>query len=194
MTSNVTLNFINTWNVKALKQFLTRRGQTPGHKRADELRALVYAAVTANKPAIPTADEELRSNAEEYRELLIRDRVMIPDPLYLEKGWMRETMGVTFLPPPCYIDMAENLTLNCNKSLKQHLLTAYKEGKAYNCFAANWLKEVMYHPISSALKVCFVKADCTPSENIRAVPHTAWVCIVKANGEIHSAYCSCFAG
>ena len=81
MPSTVTLDFINTWNVKALKQYLSRRGLTPGNKRDNELRALVYAAVTENKPVIPTADEELRSNAE-YRELLIRDGVMIPDPLY----------------------------------------------------------------------------------------------------------------
>ncbi|CAC5421812.1 unnamed protein product [Mytilus coruscus] len=93
-----------------------------------------------------------------------------------------------------YYDIATFLQKNKDKSLSDRLMKDYKEGKAYSYFTSGWLKEVCYHHIDNNSPYCFLKAECTASQRITDVPHTTWVLVEKASGEIQTAYCTCFAG
>jgi len=77
---------------------------------------------------------------------------------------------------------------------RKQLLTEYKNGKGFSYFDAKFLQEVLYNPISDDSPFCFLMAKVTPSQNVRHIPHTAWVLIQKATGTIRSAYCTCMAG
>jgi hypothetical protein len=80
------------------------------------------------------------------------------------------------------------------RGLAKRMLSDYKEGKAYSYFASNWLKEVLYHPISDDSPLCFLMARSTPSQNLNNVPHKIWVLVHKKSGKVEGAYCTCFAG
>lgn len=77
--------------------------------------------------------------------------------------------------------------------LTKRLMSDYKDGKGYIYFASGWLKEVFYHPLSDSSNLCLLKASCRPSQNLN-IPWEMWICIAKKTGDIHSAFCTCFAG
>ncbi|KAJ8030400.1 hypothetical protein HOLleu_26819 [Holothuria leucospilota] len=76
-------------------------------------------------------------------------------------------------------------------SLKDRLLSDYKEGKAFSYFDNKWSQELFYHHISEDSPLCFIMANCLPSQNVRAIPHMSWVCLEKETGKIRNAYCTC---
>lgn len=120
---------------------------------------------------------------------------VLPDPLTdLKTGWHGEKEGMELWPPCMYADIATYLVDVTEKSLRERLLTDYKEGKAYSYFDSKWLKEVFFHNIDADSQFCFVKAEYTPSQRVTSAAHTAWVCLIKSSGKIQSAYCTCFAG
>jgi len=66
-------------------------------------------------------------------------------------------------------------------------------------FAAGWVKEVLYHPISQGSPVGLFATTVTPSMAISKKPYKVWAAVVKDSaqgpgGEIVSAYCTCTAG
>jgi hypothetical protein len=132
----------------------------------------------------------------QYRGLLaVPSGNVLPDPITdLKTGWHGEKDGMELWPPCMYVDIASYLVDITERALRDRLMTDYKEGKAYSYFDSKWLKEVFYHPISTDSQYCFVKAECTPSQRVASAAHSAWICLVKENGKIHSAYCTCFAG
>lgn len=132
----------------------------------------------------------------EYGRLLtVPSGYVLPDPITeLKTGWCGEKDCMELWPPCMYADIASYLVDVTERALRERLLTDYKEGKAYSYFNSKWLREVFYHTISVDSQHCFVKAGCTPSKRVASAAHTAWICLVKENGEIQSAYCTCFPG
>ena len=113
----------------------------------------------------------------------------------LKDNWIGEEKGVEKWPPILQIQIAEFiLTAEQGSDLCKHLLSDYKEGKAFSYFDSQWLKEVFYHPISDTHELCFLTSQSTPSQRIGNVPHKVWVSVKKINGTVEAAYCTCFAG
>ncbi|XP_076076008.1 uncharacterized protein LOC143046832 [Mytilus galloprovincialis] len=192
--NDTSIDTFKRWTVPVLQQYLRKRGlRTSGKK--EELVALVYSADLMKIKPVLTPAEERKLKADQYCDKLKAPKGIVPDPLIdLTSGWVTESKGVSMWPPTMYYDIATFLQKKEDKSLSDRLMKDYKEGKAYSYFTSGWLKEVHYHHIDSNSPYCFLKAECTASQRINDVPHTAWVLLEKISGEIQTAYCSCFAG
>ena len=185
-SSSLSLDEVNTWNVKALRLFCHKRNLKVSGNKA-ELVAWVFAASEMGIPVQPSANELIRRTETEEAKLLIApDKNQMPDPLSLKDNWLRESDGLRLWPPIFLSDITIDL--------HQGVLNEYKEGKAFRLFASGFLKEVGYNGVSVDSDYCFMKARCTHSMSINDVPHTTWVCAAKKSGEIASAYCTCVAG
>ncbi|CAL9683155.1 unnamed protein product [Knipowitschia caucasica] len=197
------LDHFNRWKVDDLKRFCSRRGLPVTtrtaygnrQKRKEELAALAYAASIQKLPVVLTKEEERDAVKTDYLALLTVGDKQIADPLTATDGWLNEVRGLKLWPPCMSADIAEYLLNRDEKSLLHRLRNDYKEGKAFSYFASqeSWIQEVFYRDDADP-DLCVLKATCTPSQSIRAVPHKLWVCFQKKTGAICSAYCSCFAG
>ncbi|KAJ8030935.1 hypothetical protein HOLleu_27485 [Holothuria leucospilota] len=205
--SELSFEEISTWTVASLKDYLRIRGlKQTGNKT--KLIALVYGASQLGVQPKPNEVEEDRKRSEQYRKVLNICGKTLPDPLSeLNDNWKGEKEGVHCWPPVSYYEIAEWLLRDAPcvsqpsirdkkraSTLHDRLLSDYKEGKAYSYFSSKWLHEILYHDVESQSPVCYVKANCTPSQAIKNVPHTAWVALSKESGKVFSAYCTCFAG
>ena len=71
------------------------------------------------------------------------------DPLAdLSNDWVGEAKGICMRPLCMYCDLAEYLIETSECDLQKHLLSDYKEGKAFSYIDSKCLKEVFYHHIS----------------------------------------------
>ena len=136
----------------------------------------------------------------DYIALLTTDKEgRLPDPMYdLSDGWLSEREGKSIWPP-CFIEDISYFLVSSEKdyqkvSLSKRLLCDYKEQKAFSYFKSKFLYDVQFHKITEESIYCFLRAKCTPSMRLHNIPHETWVCLKKDTGEIHSAYCTCFAG
>ncbi|PIK48225.1 hypothetical protein BSL78_14911 [Apostichopus japonicus] len=213
----MSLDKIEHWSVQAMKDFLRVQGlKTTERKR--ELQSLVYSAMQMKVPIKMDEVEEDKLRSKLYSESLVVDWKPLPDPfteLVEKDGWLAEKDSRHLWPPLSYFEIAEYLLVDATclsqplrpsstsgsssssfmpTSLKDRLLSDYKEGKAFSYFESKWLKEIFYHHISEDSPVCFLKADCLPSQNVRSIPHKSWVVLEKKTGKIRSAYCTCLAG
>lgn len=190
---SISLDTFFTWKVESLKCFLDKRGLHKDGTKA-ELAALCFTAVRMKVPVRPSNEEALTIKKKEYNDLLSIEGTVIPDPLKLSTGWHGEADGVK-LWPPFYISDVFNYFLASYDTLSSSkYLNEYKIGKAYEYFSSDWLKEVYYHPVSTASKYCLLRASCTPSMRVADQQHTVWSCIEKNTGKIMCSYCSCTAG
>lgn len=191
MEPTLSIDEIRLWNVKQLKNFLRKRGlKVSGRK--DELVALVFAAMRL--PGYCKIQEDASSaKLRHYKDLLIIDGQKIPDPLEIS-GWRTEVDSITNWPPTMTFEISNYLNNIDEIPLKKRLISDYKDGKSYSYFASGWLGKVQFHHINDSSKVCFLRAECRPSQNISNIPWKVWVCIEKKSGEIRGAYCTCFAG
>ena len=138
---------------------------------------------------------------EEYATKLIIESSVLPDPMTLKDGWLKEKGepedGLLKWPSLGYIDIANLIGLTQPDFIKR-LQSDYKQGKCYRYFACDFVREVFYHPISDSSRLCFLKCKCIPSQKVKSKPYDVWAVIVKDHlepgGEIKSAYCSCTAG
>jgi hypothetical protein len=195
MSDEWTLETILTWSVDPMKEFLRKRGLTVTGSKS-ELAARVFVCKEMCMPVLPSHEELQRERSRQYTDILVVNGSPIPDPLNLPKeSWIREKDGIKMWPPIMYWDICNFLKFSGQPSdLADRLMGDYKEGKAYSYFSSKWLKEVFYHPISADSALCFLSAQCTPSQHISNVPHNAWICAEKKTGAVKTAYCSCFAG
>ena len=103
----------------------------------------------------------------------------LPDPSTL-KDWLHERDAITSWPPIFLSDITVFLMEDHpgkDVALHERVLNEYKEGKAYRLYECGWLKEIYWHPTSTA-----------------SLPHTAWIAADKKCGKIVRAYCTCVAG
>lgn len=148
-------------------------------------------------PVKPSAVEKEEQMLKEYKDLLELDSVNYPDPLAeLKENWIGEKDGMKLWPPTMYFDMCEFL-LNDTKTgvdLATRVFKDYKEKKGFSFLSSGFLFEVFYNSISEESTVCFLKAQCRPSQRINNPPHTSWIMIEKHSGSIKRAFCTCVAG
>ena len=197
--SAIDLDTFRRYDVPALKQYLKSRNiSVVGRK--DVLVARAFAAHEANIPISLTKGECERILEKEYQILLETElEGKLPDPMYdLVEGWLNEETGKKHWPP-CFIEDISFFLVKSERiyekvSLAKRLLSDYKEQKAFSYFKSKFLYEVCYHQITPDSIHCFLRAKCTPSMRLREIPHDTWACIRKDTGEVHSAYCTCFAG
>ena len=146
------------------------------------------------------AEHRVRMLLNQYKEKLIIEDHMIPDPITLKDGWKREDEdGLTKWPSLYFSDISDYLKTKTSSELMKHLINEYKEGKAYRYFTCKWVKEVFYHVISDKSPYCILKCRVTPSQRISSKPYQVWVIVEKdrddnPGGAIKSAYCTCTAG
>ena len=146
------------------------------------------------------AEERERILKQEYKDKLVVDTDVIPDPLTLKSGWLKEDdEGLCKWPSLCLYDIAEYLKKKTTNELVKHLLNEYKEGKAYRYYSCGWVKEVSYHSISITSPFCLMKCKVTPSQRISSKPYDVWVVLEKdgeenAGGTVKECYCTCTAG
>ena len=119
----------------------------------------------------------------------------------LKNGWLKEKDnngdGLLHWPSVDYLDIANLIGLTQPDFIKR-LQSDYKQGKCYRYFACEFVREVLYHPISPISELCILKCKVVPSHRVNSKPHDVWAVITKDNklpgGEIKAAYCSCTAG
>lgn len=188
-SSILSLEEVKTWHLDALKVYCRKRNLKVSGSKA-ELVARVFTASEMGIPVQLSADELiLKTESEKAKLLMAPNNTQLPDPLSLN--------GLTSWPPIFLNDITIFLKQdNPGKDvyLHQRVMNEYKERKAYRLFEAGFLKEVEYNEISTDSEYCFMKARCTHSMKVNDVPHTTWICAVKKNGNIVSAYCTCVAG
>lgn len=66
-------------------------------------------------------------------------------------------------------------------------------------FSSGWVKEVFYHPISTASQIAILSNRVTPSMRLSMPAYQVWVAVRKTTeeepgGSIYAAYCTCTAG
>lgn len=181
---SISLDTFFTWKVESLKCFLDKRGLHKDGTKA-ELAALCFAAVRMNVPVRPSNEEALIIKKKEYNDLLSIEGTVIPDPLKLSTGWHGEADGVKLWPPVYISDVSNYFFASKDTLSSSKYLNEYKIGKAYEYFSSDWLKEVYYHPVSTASKYCLLRDSCTPSMRVADQQHTVWSCIEKKHRKDH---------
>lgn len=69
----------------------------------------------------------------------------------------------------------------------------------FRYFVSGWVREVMFHPITSESRFCLLWTRVLPSMAVRDAQYQVWAVVDKNQGDIpggtiHSAYCTCTAG
>ena len=182
---------ISKMKVEELKSYLRARGlKISGRKQ--ELVARVFAAKENNVRPIKTAQEIEMEIMQEYKDKLVVNDYIIPDPFCL-KGWLSEEDGISFWPSILYPDIFNYLAFN-PAELASEDLSDYKNSKAYSYFINGWLGLIFYHNINDSSPYCLLKTNCRPSERLQYPPHKLWICLKKSDAKIQCAHCSCIAG
>ena len=76
----------------------------------------------------------------------------------------------------------------------------YRLGKAYRCFADNFMREINYHNINEISKYFILKYRVVTSQKVSSKPYNVWSVVVKdvvtdfAGGTKKTGYCTCRAG
>ena len=154
---SLTYDEVNSWHSGALKLYCRKRGlKVSGNKQ--ELVARVFAASEKGIPVQPTAEERIATTTNQKARLLdLGNGSSLPDPSTL-KDWLHESDAITSWPPIFLNDITVFLMEDHpgkDVALHERVLNEYKEGKAYCLYESGWLKEIYWHPISTASGVLF---------------------------------------
>ena len=174
---SLTYNEVNSWRSDALMLYCRQRGSKVSRSN-QELVACVFAASKMGIPVQPTAEERIATTANEKARLLdLENGSSLPNPSTM-KDWLRESDAITswpriFLSDITVFPMEDHPGKDVD--LHERVLNEYKEGKAYRLYESGWLKEIYWHPISTASEFCFLKANSTHTMKIGDTPHTAWI-------------------
>ena len=193
---SLTYDEVNSWRSDALKLYCRQRGlKVSGSKQ--ELVTCVFASSEMGIPVQATAEERIATTTNEKARLLdLGNGSSLPDPSTL-KDWLRESDAITSWPPIFLNDIILFLIEDHpgkDVALHERVLNEYKDGKAYRLYESGWLKEIYWHPVSTASEFCFLKASCAHTMKIRDTPHIAWIAADKKCGKIVSAYCNVWLG
>ena len=179
---------ISKMKVPELKNFLRLRGlKITGIK--PELISRVLYAVENNIPILKTAEEIESQIKMEYEQKLHVENITIPDPFGISNGWKNEDEGICHWPLISSFNIITFLMID--KQVED--LNDYKSSKAYSYFEQGWLGELLYLSLDDT-PYCLIKTDCTPSQRLSNTKHKLWLLLVKENGKVLRAHCSCMAG
>ena len=81
--------------------------------------------------------------------------------------------GILQWPSTDYPDIANLIGLTQPDFLKQ-LQSDYKQRKCYWCFTCEFVWEVLYHSITAASKLYFLKCKLVPSNRIKSKSYNVW--------------------
>ena len=100
---------------------------------------------------------------------------MVPDSVSLEYGWLKERGdkkgdGILQWSFTDYLDIVNFIGLTQSDFLKR-LQSGHKQGKCYRSFTCEFVREVLYHPITAASKLCFLKCKVVPSHRGKSKPY-----------------------
>lgn len=160
-----------------------------------------YAAWSDGIEVDPTLQSKEGAIFEEYQaKLIFCDNEVMPDPLLTKNGWKREEEdeGLLSWPSINYLDIANLIGVTQNDFLKR-MQSEYKQGKCYRYFSCEFVREVLYHPITETSKYCMLKTRVIPSQRLNNKAYEVWAIVNKdldtiPGGEIQSAHCTCTAG
>ena len=152
-----------------------------------------------NLPVDESAELAEKRLLHEYKEKLLVEGDIVPDPFSLTSGWKGEKTGLQTWPPTYMADISTFLQKTTPYDMTIQLLNEYKLGKAYRYFQSGWVKEVSIHDIRETSDKCILKTKVTPSQAINSKCYDVWAVIEKdqadrPGGKIMSAYCTCTAG
>jgi hypothetical protein len=186
---------IEKMTVAELKSFLRRRGQ-PVCGKKHELVARSHGCVLLN---IPIGGEKREGEGKIlgrlYMPLQTASGETLPDPSGLD-GWTN-LMDLQEFPPVQEKDMI-NYLLHSRAMDSKQMAADRALPKAKVMADEGHLLCLEWHHVSAESEYAFVRAQSLPSlpsKDANQTPaHKMWICLIKASGHIHSAYCSCTAG
>ena len=129
-----------------------------------------YGAWCDNVDVNSKFESEERTISAKYTSKLINKNCVVPDPVSLKDGWLKERYnkerdGILQWLSTDYLDIANFIGLRQPDFLKW-LQSDNKQGKCYLYFTCEFVWEVLYHPTTAASKLCFLKC--------KVVLHTEW--------------------
>ena len=105
--------------------------------------------------------------------------------------------GILQWPSTDNLGIANLIGLTQPDFLKQ-LQSDYKQRKCNWCFTCEFVREVLYHSITAASKLYFLKCKLAPSNRVKLKSYNVWALIEKDSkipgGNVMSACCLCVAG
>ena len=137
-------------------------------------------------------------NKECKAKLVISKYIVVPDLSTLKSGWIDEVKRIQNWPSFFYTDIPNLLSLT-QPDFIRHLESEYKQGKAYQYFSCEVVREIYVNELSKETPVCVLKYKVIPSQHINSKPYDVWGVVNKSKpnglgGYTHSAYCTFTAG
>ena len=177
------------WTVAALQEFVVRRGYSKQGSKAD-LVARAFVSWERKDPILQREVDLAEACNRQYQDRLRVGDTVLPDPDKIpEIEWKGEKGGLKLWPPIMLWDISQFLLADqARKDIGSRILNEYKEGKGYRYYTSEWLKEVFFHDLGHVgPDLCFLKAQCTPSQRLSDVPHRAWILVYKTTGEVYQS-------
>ena len=143
---------------------------------------------------------EERTISAEYTLKLVNENCVIPDPVSLKDVWLKESDnkkgdGILQWFSTDYLDIPQIIIGLTQPDFLKRLQSDYRQGKCYWYFTCEFFWEVLYHPITAASKLHFLKCKLVLSHWVKSKPYNVWALIENNNkipgGNVKSAYCSC---
>ena len=165
----------------------------------ESLAAKAFSVWCNKVPVNPKLEHNKRCIREEYKaKLVINKDIVIPDPLTLKDGWIGEAKGIQNWLSIFYMDIANLLTLT-QPDFINRLESEYKEGKLYQYFSCEFVREIYINELNKETPVWILKSKVILSRCINSKPYDVWAVFQKnkpnePGGYIHSAYCTCTTG
>lgn len=127
----LTLDDFRLWSDDALRCFLSLRAK-PITGSSSELAARAFICYEESIPVNETQEHLLRQNLESYKQKLIINSSVLPDPFTLKDGWIVESDESRGMWPHIFItDIADYLKMHSSAELVTRMCNEYKQGKAY---------------------------------------------------------------
>ena len=82
-------------------------------------------------PVNASEEHDVRSALNDYKEKLMVNGHMLPDPFTLKKGWQTEKESIALWPNLYLTDIVQYLNMGSTKQFVGKILNEYKQGKAY---------------------------------------------------------------
>ncbi|XP_031334306.1 uncharacterized protein LOC116164293 [Photinus pyralis] len=99
--------------------------------------------------------------------------------------------NINDFPRVTYFDIVNYLVFN-KSAYTQDEFKAYKSLEAYNLFHSKWIKTLCVKKITNSDNVLLL-SEVIHSQRLNLPPVSLW-CVVKNNGEVLTAHCTCTAG
>ena len=109
---------------------------------------------------IPSLNQKREQLSAEYTSKFVNENCVVPDPVSLKDGWLKERRqkrdSILQWSSTDDLYIANFICLTQPDFLKR-LQSDHKQGKCCQYFTCEFVEEVLYHPITAASKLCFLK-------------------------------------